>query len=108
MPWGSRVEDVLELDQQLLLRGAATTAIEADLADVASPSLIFKRVTAMLGSVTALILAQCESAASSILDTSVESFDRHFAVNTRATWLLVREFARQFSRACQAVDELSA
>jgi 3-oxoacyl-[acyl-carrier protein] reductase len=37
--------------------------------------------------------------ASTILDTDVESFDRHFAVNTRAGWLLIREFARRFSGA---------
>jgi 3-oxoacyl-[acyl-carrier protein] reductase len=37
--------------------------------------------------------------ASTILDTDAESFDRHFAVNTRAGWLLIREFARRFSGA---------
>jgi 3-oxoacyl-[acyl-carrier protein] reductase len=33
---------------------------------------------------------------SDILSTSVESFDLHFAVNTRATWLLLREFGKRF------------
>jgi 3-oxoacyl-[acyl-carrier protein] reductase len=28
-------------------------------------------------------------------DTSVESFDRHYAVNVRAPWLLIAAFARQ-------------
>ncbi|NYF81363.1 NAD(P)-dependent dehydrogenase (short-subunit alcohol dehydrogenase family) [Granulicella arctica] len=32
---------------------------------------------------------------SSILDTSLESFERHFAVNVRASWQLIREFALQ-------------
>ena len=32
---------------------------------------------------------------SGILDTTVEEFDRHFAVNARASWLLIAEFARQ-------------
>jgi 3-oxoacyl-[acyl-carrier protein] reductase len=31
------------------------------------------------------------------MDTDLESFDRHFAVNARAGWLLIREYARQFS-----------
>ena len=31
-----------------------------------------------------------------ILDTTVESFERHFAVNARANWLLIREFATRF------------
>jgi len=33
---------------------------------------------------------------SDIMTTTVESFDRHFVVNARASWLLVREFARRF------------
>jgi 3-oxoacyl-[acyl-carrier protein] reductase len=37
-----------------------------------------------------------ESVDSGLLDTTVESFDRHFAVNARATWLLVREYGRRF------------
>jgi 3-oxoacyl-[acyl-carrier protein] reductase len=32
---------------------------------------------------------------SGILDTYVESFDRHYAVNVRAMWLLMAAFARQ-------------
>ena len=97
MPWGSRAEDVPELEQQLRLRGAATAAIEADLADPAAPAQIFESVEAALGGITALVLAHCQSVASGILDTNVESFDRHFAVNARASWLLVREFARRFA-----------
>jgi 3-oxoacyl-[acyl-carrier protein] reductase len=37
-----------------------------------------------------------ESVDSGLLDTSVESFDRHFAVNARATWLLIREYGLRF------------
>jgi 3-oxoacyl-[acyl-carrier protein] reductase len=33
------------------------------------------------------------------MDTSVESFDQHFAVNVRASWLLIREFAARFDAA---------
>lgn len=41
-------------------------------------------------------MCHCESSDSGLLDTTVESFDRHFAVNARATWLLIREYARRF------------
>lgn len=40
-------------------------------------------------------MSHCESVGSSILDTTVESWDRHFAVNARAAWLLIRAFAQQ-------------
>ena len=40
-----------------------------------------------------LIMAHCESVNSSILDTTIESWERHFAVNARASWWLIRAFA---------------
>jgi 3-oxoacyl-[acyl-carrier protein] reductase len=42
-------------------------------------------------------MCHCESVDSGLLDTTVESFDRHFAVNTRASWLLIREYGRRFT-----------
>jgi 3-oxoacyl-[acyl-carrier protein] reductase len=58
---------------------------------------IFKHVVNELGSVSALILSHCRSIDLSIETTTVEEFDLHFALNARAVWLLVREFARQFT-----------
>lgn len=40
-------------------------------------------------------MCHCASVGSSILSTTVESFDRHYAVNVRATWLLIKAFAEQ-------------
>ncbi|MGY0057468.1 hypothetical protein ACWY4P_13025 [Streptomyces sp. LZ34] len=48
------------------------------------------------GNVTALVLCHCESVDSGLLNTSVESFDLHFAVNARATWLLIKEYGLRF------------
>jgi 3-oxoacyl-[acyl-carrier protein] reductase len=73
-------------------------AVQADLTDVRSPAAVFDAVTAELGPVTALVLSHAESVDSSILDTTVESFDRHYAVNVRATWLLIKEYAERFPR----------
>ena len=47
------------------------------------------------GPVTALVLCHCESVDSDLLDTTVESFDRHVAINARASWLLIRELGRR-------------
>ena len=44
-------------------------------------------------------MCHCESVDSGLLDTTIESFDRHFAVNARATWLLIREYGRRFTGA---------
>ncbi|WP_344869214.1 SDR family oxidoreductase [Amycolatopsis ultiminotia] len=81
MPWGA---------------DETTFGMEADLADPGTPARLFDQVSAEYGVVRALVLAHCESVDSGVLDTTVESFDRHFAVNARASWLLIREFARRY------------
>jgi 3-oxoacyl-[acyl-carrier protein] reductase len=48
---------------------------------------------AALGELRGLVMSHCESVDSSILDTTVESWERHFAVNARAIWLLIKAFA---------------
>ena len=82
--------------QRLERHGAASVAIEADLAVVAEPARMLDAAERALGSVTALVMCHCESVDSGLLDTTVESFDRHFAVNARAAWLLIREFGLRF------------
>jgi len=96
MTWGRDATARKLMTQRLHELGARSHAIEADLEDVASAAAIFDEVGAELGSVRALIMAHCESVNSGLLDTSVESFDRHFTVNTRASWLLIREFALRY------------
>ncbi|MFK0040890.1 SDR family oxidoreductase [Paenarthrobacter sp. NPDC090517] len=74
--------------------GAAVELAAGDLSDPAVPAEL---VTAALclGPVRGLVMSHCESVDSSILSTSVQSWDRHFAVNSRATWLLIKAFAEQ-------------
>lgn len=96
MPWGSNPTDVVWLQEQLATLGAKTMAIHADLSLVSAPGQIFDQVEQQLGPVSALILSHCQSVDSNILNTTIESFDLHFAINARATWLLVREFGRRF------------
>lgn len=68
----------------------------ADLEQPESPERIFDTANEQLGPVQALVLAHCHDVATGILETSLESFDRHFRINTRASWLLVQEFGRRF------------
>jgi 3-oxoacyl-[acyl-carrier protein] reductase len=97
MAWGADDGAAGDLTEQLQAAGARACGIEADLQDAGTPARVFDQVHSALCPATALVLGHCESVASTILDTDVESFDRHFAVNTRAGWLLIREFARRFS-----------
>jgi 3-oxoacyl-[acyl-carrier protein] reductase len=96
MPWGPEAGATTAITETLTQRGATAAAIEADLATTSAPAQIFDAAQEALGAVTALVMCHCESVDSGLLDTTVESFDRHFAVNARATWLLIREFGLRF------------
>lgn len=69
---------------------------EVDFADPAAPEALFASLVAE-GPITGLVMCHCESVDSDIRSTTVESFDRHFAVNARSVWLLIRAFAAQLS-----------
>ncbi|MFF3375982.1 SDR family oxidoreductase [Streptomyces sp. NPDC002680] len=102
MSWGAEPGATRVITEELSVLGAASTAIEADLADPDAPAHVFDEVERRMGGeggagVAALVMCHCESVDSGLLDTTLESFDRHFAVNARATWLLIREFGRRFT-----------
>ncbi|HEX6514653.1 MAG TPA: SDR family oxidoreductase [Nocardioidaceae bacterium] len=93
MPWGRRENDPAEVGDRVRAHGGRHTAVPADLTDVTAPAAVFDAVQADLGPVTALVLSHAESVDSGLMDTGVESFDRHFAVNVRASWLMIKEYA---------------
>ncbi|WP_435847499.1 SDR family oxidoreductase [Streptomyces cyaneofuscatus] len=96
MEWGAEDGAAASIARELEEAGARTAAIEADLTGPDAPIRIFDEAEQRLGPVTALILSHAESVDSGLLDTTVEAFDRHFAVNTRASWLLIREYGLRF------------
>jgi 3-oxoacyl-[acyl-carrier protein] reductase len=85
-------DDPAAVAQECRALGVRVELVPVDLADPAAPAELVAAAVA-LGRPGALVLSHCESVDSSILDTTVESWDRHFAVNARATWLLVKAFA---------------
>jgi 3-oxoacyl-[acyl-carrier protein] reductase len=96
MPWGRETGAADIIATGLARRGAGVAAIEADLTDTAASARIFGETERRLDGVTALIMCHCESVDSGLLDTTIDSFDRHFAINARATWLLIREYGLRF------------
>lgn len=95
MPWGSEPEDVVRLTAELEAIGAKVHVLSADLQDPGVPDRLVAEAAQQAGPLQGLVLSHAESVDSGVLDTSVESFDRHFAVNTRASWQLIAAFARQ-------------
>jgi len=73
--------------------GATVELLPGDLSDPEAPAALLQSATERLGPVTGLVMSHCESVDSAILDTGLDSWDRHFAVNARASWLLIKAFA---------------
>ena len=93
---GSAGDDEPErLAADLRRRGATVALLPGDLADPAEPDRLVGAATAALGPLRGLVLSHAESRDSGILDTTVESFDRHMIVNARASWQLIAAFARR-------------
>ncbi|GAA1783441.1 SDR family oxidoreductase [Agromyces lapidis] len=95
---GDPDRDPAALEAELRALGSRVIALDADLADPEVPARLIA-AAAELGPVRALVLSHAQGVDSGILDTSLESFDRHFAVNARAALLLVQAFARQLPAA---------
>jgi 3-oxoacyl-[acyl-carrier protein] reductase len=88
-------DDTDRLAEELRALGRRVELVPADLEDASVAAGLVDRVAERLGPLDALVLSHCESVDSGVLDTTIESFDRHYAVNVRASWLLVAAFARQ-------------
>jgi 3-oxoacyl-[acyl-carrier protein] reductase len=95
MPWGIQPEDIDTLTAELEAAGARVWALPADLGDPAAVGRLMAQIATEAGPLTGMVMSHCESIDSGVLDTSLESFERHFAVNTRANWQLIAAFARQ-------------
>lgn len=83
------------LADELRELGGRVELAPGDLADPGGPEALVEEAVAQVGPLDALVMSHCESVDSGLLATTVESFDRHYAVNVRASWLLTAAFARQ-------------
>src|SRR5262245_7014891 len=69
-----------------------------DLSTSDGPERLVDAVSRDRGAISALVLSHAHDELSGVLDTTAESFDRHVAVNARASLLLIAAFARQVPR----------
>jgi 3-oxoacyl-[acyl-carrier protein] reductase len=79
-----------------------------DLAMTDGPQALVDAVNRDRGPIGALVLSHAHDELSGILDTTAASFDRHVAVNARASLLLIAAFARQISPDGGAVVALTS
>lgn len=101
-------DDPGTLAAELRALGVQVELCPVDLSDPAAASGLVGDASARLGTLDALVMSHCESVDSGLLDTTVESFDRHYAVNVRGTWLVLAAFARQLPASGGSVIALTS
>lgn len=88
-------DDLDRIAEEVRGMGRNVVLLPSDLEQPAQAAGLVDAAAAELGPLSGLVLSHAESVDSGFLDTTVESFDRHYAVNVRASWLLVASLARQ-------------
>jgi 3-oxoacyl-[acyl-carrier protein] reductase len=101
-------DEPADIADELRATGARVELVPVDLEDPSGAPLLVDTAASRCGPLDALVLSHCESVDSGLLTTTVESFDRHYAVNVRATWLLVAAFGRQLPPTGGAVVALTS
>ena len=101
-------DDPEHLAAELRALGSRVELLPANLEESSAAETLVHAAVEILGPLDALVMSHCEGVNSGILDTSVESFDRHYAVNVRASWLLIAAFARQLPSSGGAVIALTS
>lgn len=74
--------------------GAETVFTAADLGEAGAPARILSDAEGRFGSIGALVNAAASTDRDSVWNTTAEIFDRMFAVNVRAPYLLIQGVAR--------------
>jgi 3-oxoacyl-[acyl-carrier protein] reductase len=87
--------DPIRLRDACRAHGYRAIAIPADLMDESASAVLYDTVHSELGAVSGLVLSHAAIKPASILTTEVESMNLHMAVNVRASWQLIADFARQ-------------
>ena len=91
-PWGAEPD----APEELLGEGVLAAWSEDDLGDPEAAVRVLATAEEAVGPLAALVIVHTESRLGSVLDTTAAEFDRHLAVNARATLLLCAEFSRRF------------
>lgn len=89
---GAGMDDVV---RDLKSHGARVVSVPTDLEQPESAATVMAQAQSEFGTIDALVLSHAWDVESGLLDTTVAEFDKHFAINTRASWMLIADFARQ-------------
>lgn len=95
-PWGAEPDAAAALVAELREGGAEVDLVEADLGDPAAPNALVAAARSAFGRLDIVVANHARSAEQDLASVTAEELDRTFAVNVRATLLLVQAFAAGF------------
>jgi 3-oxoacyl-[acyl-carrier protein] reductase len=94
-PWGADRGGAPALIDELRGQGGRVEHVSADLADPAVPKALVDAARGAFGHLDVVVANHARSSQQSLETLTAEEIDLSYAVNTRATLLLVKEFAAQ-------------
>ena len=94
-PWGVDPGGPEALVDELRQAGGRVEHISADLADRDAPATVVDAARDVFGHVDALVANHARASMQALEELTAEELDLSYAVNTRATLLLAKEFAAQ-------------
>jgi 3-oxoacyl-[acyl-carrier protein] reductase len=92
-PWGADVGGVDALLSELRRRGGAVEHLPADFADPTAPVEVVQRTVDHFGRLDVVVVNHARSSGQSLEQLTAAELDLTYAVNVRATLLLVQAFA---------------
>ncbi|MEJ3652482.1 SDR family oxidoreductase [Actinomycetes bacterium KLBMP 9759] len=94
-PWGADRGGAQVIADELATTGVRVEQLAADFADPDAPAEVIGAAVAAFGHVDVLVANHARSCTQSLEELTADEVDLTYAVNTRATLLLVKEFARK-------------
>ena len=95
---GRQVDKGESVAQAIMARGCAAEFVQADLSNVEACRNVVRRCDERFGRIDGLLNSAADTSRGTLDETSVESWDRIFAINVRAPFLLTQETARVMKR----------
>jgi 3-oxoacyl-[acyl-carrier protein] reductase len=92
-PWGADAGGAEALVDEVRQGGGRAEHISADLADPAAPAALVHAARRTFGRLDVVVANHARSSGQGLADLTAEEIDLSYAVNTRATLLLVQAFA---------------
>ena len=91
--WGADPGGAARLVDELAAAGHPVALAEADLADPLAPAALVRQAVETFGRVDVVVANHARSSSGGVAEVDAAELDRSFAVNARATALLVQAFA---------------